>query len=264
MPEEAAKSILENKSIGFSKPDTFNDPYELKAAYPSTGDNPLDFFADQIRSTAKQFIWSDTSGILCLTRNPLNALMWSHYGDEHRGVVLGIDAEKAGFLDVERCLVPAQFGNVIYSHTRPMHSLIASETTNPILVGHTQHYPAGREEKVQRTFLQKPACWGYEEEVSVVKCLSDSDNGINKSGTFSELAQPNKTLYCYKLPDGAVKEIYWGIRNPSLKSIHAAKAGLHYYRELCPEILVSACRLSRNTWNIDSFNISEFLAKENK
>nr|WP_299244757.1 DUF2971 domain-containing protein [uncultured Halomonas sp.] len=261
MSEAAAKSILKNRSIGFSKPDTFNDPYELKAAYPPQGDNPLDLYFDGVRSWGKQYIWSNTSGVLCLTRNPLNALMWAHYGDEHQGVVLGIDAEQAGFFDVQRCLVPAQFGNVIYTHTRPTNALTSFKGANPILVGHTHHYPAGHEEKLQRIFLQKPACWAYEEEVRVVKCLSDRKDETNQSGTFIEIELPNKTLYCYRLPDGAIKEVYWGMRHPALQSISAAKDGLHEYCELCPELSVNGCQLSRATWDIDSFDVSALVAE---
>ena len=260
MPASAAKLILENRSIGFAKPDTFNDPYELKAAYPPQGDNPLTLFIEGVRSLSMQFIWSDTSGVLCLTRNPLNALMWAHYGDEHRGVVLGIDVEKAGFLNVQHCLVPAQFGNVVYTHTRPTHAMAFFKGTNPISVGHTHHYPAGHEEKLQRTFLQKPACWSYEEEVRVVKCLSDIKNGTNQSGTFVEVELPNKTLYCYTLPDGAIKEIYFGMRHPLLQSVSAAKIGLHEYRGLCSELSIYGCRLSRTTWDIDSVDVSEWAA----
>jgi hypothetical protein len=261
MSEGAARSILENSSIGFAKPNTFNDPYELKAAYPPKGDNPVSLHISEIRSSGMQFIWSDTSGVLCLTRNPLNALMWAHYGDEHRGVVLGIDVERAGFLDTHRCLVPAQFGNVIYTHTRPTYPLTPIQGIDSIYVGHTHHYPAGHEEKLQRTFLQKPACWAYEEEVRVVKCLSDRSERTNKSGTFFEVEVPNKTLYCYSLPDGAIKEVYWGMRHPSLECFASMKTGLLAYKELCPELSVRGCQLSRATWNIESFEVQELLAK---
>lgn len=260
MSASAAISILEKRSIGFSKPDTFNDPYELKAAYPPQGNNPLSLLIEGVQSSAMQFIWSDTNGVLCLTRNPLNSLMWAHYGDEHRGVVLGIDVEISGFLDVQRCLVPAQFGNVIYTHTRPTHALPSFKGTDPISVGHTHHYPAGHEEKLQRTFLQKPACWAYEEEVRVVKCLSDRKDGTNQSGTFVEVELPNKTLYCYTLPDGAIKEIYFGMRHPLLKSLSAAKTGLLEYRGIYPDLSFYGCRLSRTTWDIDSFDVSEWAA----
>lgn len=262
MRADAAKAILSGRSIGFSNPHTFNDPFELTAAYPPQVDLPIPSFLDSVQTWAKQSIWSENHGVLCLTRNPLNPLMWAHYGDEHRGVVLGIDVEKSGFLDAQRCVVPAQYGNIIYTHTRPTHSMLPLKGI-PILVGHTHHYPAGHEEKLQRTFLQKPACWAYEEEVRVVKCLSDRDNnGTNPSGTFKEIPADNKTLFCYELPEESIKEIYFGMRHPLLQSSSAVADVLQEYLELYPNLTAYGCRLSPTTWNIDSFDISKPLADQ--
>lgn len=251
MSESSARQVLKNRTIGFAKPDTFNDPFELKTAYPFQNGNLI----SGVQAWGKQFIWADTSGVLCLTRNPLNALMWAHYGDEHKGVVLGIDVSKAGFRDVTRCLVPAQFGNVIYTHTRPTHIFTPGEGEMRLSVGHTHHYPVGHEEKLQRIFLQKAACWAYEEEVRVVKCLSDMDGGSNPSGIVSEVKVHNKTLYCYAIPDGAIKEIYLGMRHPALQPRAATLGAWREYLNLCPELKVGACRLSGNTWDIESFDL---------
>lgn len=200
MSESGADKILRSQAIGFSKPDTFNDPYELQAAYPPQGDNPIALLLSRVQGIGARFTWSDTSGVLCLTRNPLNALMWAHYGCEHKGVVLGFDVEKAGFLDTQRCLIPAQFGNIVYTHTRPTHPLVPFNGSDPIHMGHTHHYPAGHEEKLHRTFLQKPACWSYEEEVRVVKCLSDRVGGTNPSGTFTEFPGMGKRCTATRCP----------------------------------------------------------------
>jgi len=251
MSDSAAKSILLNGSIGFAKSVTFNDPFELHAGYPPVGDNPIDLMLDEIRSDGKRFIWSNNTGILCLTRNPINPLMWAHYGDEHRGVVLGIDTRTAGFLDDNSCLIPAQHGNVIYTHTRPNHPLLPNSKGDPLNIGHTFHYPFGHEEKLQRLFLQKPACWSYEEEVRVVKCIADRDeNGINQSGRFTELTLPSKTLYCYELPQGSIKEVYFGMRHEGVNS--AAK--VQEYKKLQPGISIKGCRLSKDTWDIELFD----------
>lgn len=261
MSEIGADKILRTNSIGFSKPDTFNDPYELQAAYPPQGDNPIALLLSRVQGIGARFTWSDTSGVLCLTRNPLNALMWAHYGCEHKGVVLGFDVEKAGFLDTQRCLIPAQFGNIVYTHTRPTHPLVPFNGSDPIHMGHTHHYPAGHEEKLHRTFLQKPACWSYEEEVRVVKCLSDRVGGTNPSGTFTEVPGNGKTLYCYKMPEGAIVEAYWGMRHSALESGEAMEKALNEYRELCPDIKVRACTLSNATWEIESVDVAAAVKK---
>lgn len=261
MSESAAQAILRSQAIGFSKPSTFNDPYELQAAYPAQGDNPISLLLSRMRGFAARSTWSDTSGVLCLTRNPLNPLMWAHYGNEHKGVVLGFDGVKAGFHDTQRCLIPAQFGNIVYTHTRPTHPLEPFSGSDPILIGHTHHYPTGHEEKLHRTFLQKPACWSYEEEVRVVKCISDRVGGTNPSGTFAEVPVNGKTLYCYKMPQGAIVEAYWGMRHSALESSEAMEKALKEYRELCPNIKVRACTLSDITWEIEYADVAAAVKK---
>lgn len=262
MSEAGARAILEKNSIGFSKPGSFNDPYELQAGYPPEGDNPIAQIVSRVRGMGTRFLWSDTSGVLCLTRNPLNSLMWAHYGSEHRGVVLGFDVKKAGFLDAQRCLIPAQFGNIVYTHTRPTHPMAPFESVEPISVGHTHHYPVGHEEKMQRIFLQKPACWSYEEEVRVVKCLSDRVDGTNISGTFTELPIGEKTLYCYQMPAGAIVEAYWGMRHPALASIESMDKFVKEYITLYPDIKVRACTISDDTWEIKAVSVSETVNKQ--
>lgn len=49
MSEGGAQAILRSQSIGFSKPSTFNDPYELQAGYPPQGDNPLELMKSKVR-----------------------------------------------------------------------------------------------------------------------------------------------------------------------------------------------------------------------
>lgn len=257
MSDPAAKAVLENQSIGFSKPDQLNDPYELRAAYPPYGGDERFSFIHEVQSYGKYHIWSSTSGVLSLTRNPLNPLMWAHYGDEHKGVVLGIDMKKAGFFDTQRCLIPAQFGSVIYSQTRPTHPFpVLIEEAKPISVGHTHHYPFGHEEKLQRIFLQKPSCWSYEEEVRVVKCLSDREGGESCSGSFNEVDLGDKIIYCYRLPEGSIKEVYVGMRNNLLSHASCKEDVVSEYRDIYPSLEVNFCRISRTTWDIESINVS--------
>ena len=262
MTDSAARAVLSSGTIGFAKSDTFNDPFELQAGYPTEGNNPLEIMFNNVRAWGKRFIWSENSGILCLTRNPVNPLMWAHYGDKHRGVVVGIDVDRAGFCEMSSCLIPAQFGNVIYTHTRPNHPLLPVNGRDPISVGHTHDYPTGHEEKLQRLFLQKPACWSYEEEVRVVKCIADRDeNGKNQSGKFSELTLHTKTLYCYELPKGSIREVYFGLRHPGIDTIENANKQIQEYRELYEGISIMGCGLSKETWDIQAFDLSSVVTQ---
>src|SRR3954447_14724615 len=51
------------------------------------------------------------SGIFCATRDRSNLLMWAHYADQHRGVVIGFrpDLERDSYL---RLLEPVDYTNV--------------------------------------------------------------------------------------------------------------------------------------------------------
>lgn len=85
-------------------------------------------------------------GILSLTRNPLNPLMWSHYGDDHRGVVM------------------------------PQNILPSSTIESLMSVG--DDYRCFRSHKYdlfKNAFLMKDLAWGYEEEVRVVKNIKSND-----------------------------------------------------------------------------------------
>ncbi|SMY16294.1 DUF2971 domain-containing protein [Photobacterium aquimaris] len=255
MSFEAAKSVLKNNSLGFANPKTFNDPFELEAGYPIEGDNPLQNMLSGISNWGKRYIWADTSGVLSLTRNPLNPLMWAHYADEHKGVVIGINVKKAGFLDSQKCLIPAQFGNVIYTNTRPIHELLKNSDCEPISVGHTFHYPKGHEDKLQRLFLYKPSCWAYEEEVRIVKCLSDRDKyGVNISGKFSEIELPNKIIYGYEMPDESIEEVYFGLRH-DFSSVAKFQAEINELSNKYPKVSMKKCSLSADSWKIKAEDI---------
>ena len=255
LSESAGLKVLENNSIGFTQPICFNDPFETQAGYPAQGENPIELMYNEIRSWAKRSTWSENSGVLCFSRNPLNPLMWAHYGDKHRGLVIGIDVEKSGFADEATCLIPAQFGCIIYTQTRPTSEFIGDSFGDPISVGHTQHYPRGHEEKMSRLFLQKPMCWAYEEEVRVVKCISEIDkNGDSPSGRFDVIDIGGRKLFLYKLPSGSIKEIYLGVLHPAYGSSVQLRGYISKLRNIQPIVKIRSCCLAKDTWDIELFD----------
>lgn len=210
-----AEKILTNGQIRFTQPNHFNDPFD-QPRYPKsdTGDPVKDLFSS-ISTSAKDSIWGNNTGILSLTRTPFNALMWSHYADEHRGAVIGIDIVCAGLTDSKTNLIPAQFGGVLYASRRPSAQFIQSPASG-IVVGATHSFPADHYEKLQRLFLTKPICWSYEEEVRVVKCingLSDLEGKGERptlSGLFTVERKDDDLLFLFGLPTNAIKEVYIG------------------------------------------------------
>lgn len=115
---DQAKKILESLSFWFSTPDSFNDPFDCNLSeirLPNLSDarkhferlgmeedvigKSMDLYQrcpekliDLIEVTKKKSISS--KGILSLSERHDDILMWSHYADAHKGLVLGLSLEK--------------------------------------------------------------------------------------------------------------------------------------------------------------------------
>lgn len=87
-------------------------------------------------------------GVLCFSRYWDNILMWSHYGDRHKGICLGFD--------------------VAEEITRPVAYETEPQLVGNMIVEERSHFPA--EEGIQiidRLFGTKYTRWSYEAEVRV-------------------------------------------------------------------------------------------------
>lgn len=252
---DAGINILKNGSIGFTQPYHFNDPFEVEASYPSTeGSSPIEVMLNGIRGWGKKSIWKEKTGVLSLTRQPLNPLMWAHYGNEHKGMVVGIDSSINEFTCEETNFVPIQYGSVIYTNTKP-DSPFLSQPTELIKVGDTFHFPKGQLERLQRMLLYKPVCWAYEEEVRVAKCLKGIETNCSiKSGTFTTIDVGGRPLYLLDLPKGAIKEIYVGARSEFLNADKALDL-IKSIRSYQPQVNVYGCKISNNSWELDRFEL---------
>ena len=169
-------------------------------------------------------------------------------------MVIGIDSSISEFTCEETNFVPIQYGSVIYTNIKP-NSPFLSKPTEPIEVGNTFHFPKGQLERLQRILLYKPACWAYEEEVRVAKCLKGIEtNHSIKSGTFTTIYVDGRPLYLLNLPKGAIKEVYIGARSEFLdadKALDLIKS-IHNYQ---PQANVYGCKISNNSWTLDSFEL---------
>ena len=211
---ETAQKILENALIGFSRPSFFNDPFDKPVATPVPYDNPIDGKFSGIRAQIKSQIWEKNTAILSLTRSPTNPLMWAHYSDRHRGAVLEINTHDAGFTDIKSNMIPAQFGSVIYSRSRPPGPYY-STFNESVEVGGTHHFVPDHYEKWQRLFLTKPLEWAYEEEVRIAKCLKGLESqgsSSNESGDCIIEEFDDRPLHCFGFPRNAITKVFIGAR----------------------------------------------------
>lgn len=213
----SGRKIIDNCSLGFTKPQYFNDPFDLPSYPTEQSENPVaDLFAG-LHKWVKEDAWARNTGILALTRTPTNPLMWAHYGDQHRGIVVGINTIAAGFTDEKSNLIPAQYGSVIYVTRRPNNPFLGTHET-PLEIGNTHFFPSDHYEKLQRLFLHKPICWSYEEEVRVVKCLKNNsgDNSSKNSGYFKIIQVDGRDLHLFHFPKEAIREVYFGVRSNAI------------------------------------------------
>jgi len=75
---------IRRRRLKISKIDDMNDPFEFESVH--SDHNP----SQAALAKTKRDI-SETRGLLCFSRSWNNILMWSHYGDRHKGICLGFD-----------------------------------------------------------------------------------------------------------------------------------------------------------------------------
>ncbi|WP_185856281.1 DUF2971 domain-containing protein [Vreelandella populi] len=265
---EVGYSILENNSIAFSSPESFNDPFESEAAcsfFPGKAKINLST-QKKIRDAAVQQ-FKKSYGVLSLTRQPLNPLMWSHYAGEHTGMVIGIDVSEECFTSEIENTIPVQFGNVIYTHTKPSNLFLdtLSEKLNI-----TQSFSFDRDhiETYQRAFLYKASCWSYEEEVRIVKSIPlplNPEKFITlKSGNFKIINAFSRCnlidLPLFLMPKGVIKEVYIGLRSGIHDAEYNAELSLEIVntiRSSQPQTAIFGCKIKENTWELDRFDLEK-------
>ncbi len=105
---------LNNRTLAFSHLEDFNDPFECTTL--GLYDHVI---SKRNSNEVLQQKFSRKYLITCLTKQPLNPLMWAHYADSHNGVVIGIDVNKAGLNDADKFIITADWGSVTYSSEKP-------------------------------------------------------------------------------------------------------------------------------------------------
>jgi Protein of unknown function (DUF2971) len=218
--------ILQSKRIMFTHPADFNDPFDRPRV--SRADFSFEYyelFTNEWMTGEMQAEQADKAWGRCavssFTRTYDNALMWAHYADKHKGAVLEINAEVAGFTN-KSFLIPAQFGSVIYMkrpHPDPGSVRDAAATSNPMLSS-DDRFNIENYEGLQRLFLTKGLSWAYEEEVRVVcdafyRRWDDNDESLE--GLWKRMAKGDGNLgYGWRLQPGSITRVFAGLRYDAL------------------------------------------------
>lgn len=164
-------AFVEKGTIYASKPSTFNDPAELKVIYDYDAEfevikrrfhesrphyTEADFrrwfreFDEKSRRRVEDGMRErnlNTKGIVCLTRDHDNFLMWSHYAHAHTGFCIGFESDFSHGIE-DRGVE----GDVVYVDSYPHYNYYKDD---PI------HF-------LKASYLHKGMPWAYEKEYRVV------------------------------------------------------------------------------------------------
>jgi hypothetical protein len=157
-------------------------------------------------------------GVLCLTRDSNQALMWAHYADSHKGLLIEFDDAHATFN--RRRSDQDEFGYlrpVAYSKVRPELNMKVVDA----------------DEVFDVFALTKAHQWAYEKEVRLIWPLRDADRTTDTAaGVISLLACPASAIKSVTLGCKASDETVSAVRDllrsrDDMAHVKLRKARLH-------------------------------------
>ncbi|WOO34907.1 DUF2971 domain-containing protein [Anaerocolumna sp. AGMB13020] len=169
VPKDRKKYLtsLKEEKIWFSRKDILNDPFELQYSYIDFYSNEgKEFFANSVNNT----------GIFCLSKNPLNKLMWSHYAQAHKGYCIEYNVvNKDLIFPVEYRRTRPNFSE-LYNNFMSVKDILAERLLNS---GYEENYPLEKAVFALAAMNNyKDACWDYEKEFRITSIKSDQKEGF--------------------------------------------------------------------------------------
>ena len=227
---EAGLAALRSQRLGFRRPNDFNDPLEL--SFPIDDSSPSGMQLARALNVLREWVV-----ILSLTETPTDALMWTHYGDEHRGFVVGYDMSDPFLSSPEYNLITVDNGAVTYS--APSSAEIAA-VYDDSTVQYLLHFGLGAplserqlddvRSLANKAFLTKHPRWHTEKEVRVVKLLNSAFEEVSayQSDPLRTVVPYHRDVapgYACELVRGLhlykhqvkIEEVYLGAHNPMAK-----------------------------------------------
>lgn len=191
--DEYTEKIFTEKSLWFSHPSAFNDPFDCWANIQSFDKKSLTKALKQrnlndknksriIEAGMRSFTTLDLKkcidsvlnqiGVCCFSKTFKSILMWSHYAHFHQGICLEFDILKdPNFF----CFAMP----VNYSNAMPKFN-----------------YPIDSDEIIKKVIQPKSAEWKYEEEIRIIKRQSDIECNGKQSFAFNPAALKKVIFGC--------------------------------------------------------------------
>lgn len=182
-------SVMLDKELFFAAPESLNDPLDcqidlIEALKEALSEVDLADFEENKRKTIVDSIeqlWSGDInsledlrcygkrwGILSFSAVRDNALMWSHYADEHRGVCLGFDLTK---ITKSGALEGMSTSPMVYSNGNSMSTAL-QEFKDLYFVSQLRDSPLPRtlyKCAISAALSAKSFPWKYEDELRLIK-----------------------------------------------------------------------------------------------
>lgn len=190
--------IITKSQLWFSKVENFNDPIDSKLDYRQqyTSDEILQYWKNFLKNkpdhpqTIEEILhnWGNNSsfikqqnrvysqqksqmGVVCFSANPKNILMWSHYANNHKGIVY--EFRKDLFLETES--IHPYFKGKEYKVEYPNDR--SYELLSYTKIGQEKN------EQFEKELLIKSKDWAYEEEYRMI----DLEKSGNKNFNYTSL-----------------------------------------------------------------------------
>lgn len=161
----------------------------------------------------------------CMSNELNNFLLWSHYADSHKGVVIGLNTDKQPFSDN-----PPQ--NVIYKNSR------FSLDVDRIL-------KCDVENDIREIILRKSKIWRYEQEC---RFIFDSDINHDKIIWYDNYDNP-----IILLDENSIGGVYFGCRVNN-ERIQQIKSILSSQNRKDP-VEIKKCKLSLSDYGLDFIDV---------
>jgi|GEM_PF-1777341 len=226
MTAERGIQVLLEKTVRFTQPKYFNDPFEICPTF-DLADIKAHFLEDheimnelknggdrrELMKRFEQFAYGvvfefareyEAMGILSLSEKCDIPLMWSHYADYHEGVVIGFRADGGFLLSKPNTTDPKNYcdiGPVEYMAER-------------------FKYPTDIKQGIDYIW-SKDTCWGYEKEWRIVRGL---DTLIKKSNDVYVSSFHPESVRCVifglKTPKDQVASFMKILKSDEFKHVH--------------------------------------------
>ncbi|WP_371381700.1 DUF2971 domain-containing protein [Sporomusa aerivorans] len=260
------KEFFDNLMIRATPFAALNDPYEglyndeqFKTAnkgvqkFAKKQGIPVEDVSDNFLNGVMDFIQLDFDavGVLSFTEDYTSSLMWAHYADQHRGIVLEFDYDKPLFQDSTRKLGKREsrfgenyLGGFYEFPEKVMYrrEILSFERYEQVQVN--GEYPF--REFLHDLFFTKSNDWLYEKEWRSIVQLSDADSIIcRKNELLSKTLAKDKTIKVKNPDQDKIQIIY-----PSGYEMHEDMGDQSLKQEIALQIF------SENANNINLFRLN--------